>query len=277
MSVPVIYYKNSFVVAQGLVASRCYMGFFDFHMTNKPWTEEEFVLALELYYRIPFGSINKTNPDIVKLAKFLGRTPSSVGMRLGNYAHLDPNLQANGLSGGGKKCAVYWEKYANNLPQLKIDAASSRIRIIENVELSQSVQRIKDVDRLVEDMYDFKFQDIVLSNYNQKCAITGMAIPSLVTACHIIPSSVDEENNLKADNGLCLSILHAKAFVEGLISIDSEYRLHISPSLKKYAFEKGYATNFKRYDNHYLPFSNVVSKPNPEYLEWHMNTVFQRV
>ena len=269
--------ENSFVVAQGLVAFRCYIGVFCIFMTNKPWTEDEFVLALELYFRIPFGSISKTNPDIIKLANLLGRTPSSVGMRLSNYAHLDPNLRANGLSGGGKNCAVYWEKYANNLPQLKIDAALSRIKIVENVELSQSIQRIKDVDRLVEDMYDFKFQDIVLSNYSQKCAITGMGIPSLVTACHIIPTSIDDENNLKADNGLCLTILHAKAFVDGLISIDSEYRLHISPSLKKYAFENGYSTNFKRYDNQLLSFNNVISKPNPEYLEWHMNTVFQRV
>lgn len=246
-------------------------------MTNKPWTEDEFILALELYFRIPFGSINKANPDIIKLANLLGRTPSSVGMRLSNYAHLDPNVKANGLSGGGKNCIVYWEKYANNLPQLKIDAALCRIRIVENIESSLHIQRIKDVDRLVEDMYDFRFQDMVLSNYSKKCAITGMAIPSLVTACHIIPTSVDDENNLKADNGLCLTILHAKAFVDGLIGIDSDYRLHISSTLKKYAFANGYATNFKRYDNMLLSFSNVISKPNPEYLEWHMNTVFQRL
>lgn len=246
-------------------------------MTNRPWTEEEFVLALELYYRIPFGSISKSNPDIIRLAKLLGRTPSSVGMRLCNYAHLDPNLRAGGLSGGGKKCAIYWDKYAGNLPQLKIDAASCRIRIVESVELSSSIQRIKDVDRLVEDMYDFKFQDIILSNYNQKCAITGMAIPSLVTACHIIPSSIDDDNNLKAENGLCLSLFHAKAFVEGLISIDHDYHLHVSPALKKYSFENGYSANFKRFDNQIIPFNNVISKPNPDFLEWHMQTVFQRV
>ena len=247
-------------------------------MTNKPWTEDEFILALELYFRIPFGSISKSNPDIIKLAKLIGRTPSSVGMRLSNYAHLDPNLAADGLSGGGKNCAVYWNRYANNLPQLKIDAAISRIRIVENVELdSIPIQRIKDVDRLVEDMYDFQFQDIVLSNYNQRCAITGMAIPSLVTACHIVPSSIDEENNLKADNGLCLTILHAKSYIEGLIGIDADYRFHVSPALKQYAFENGYASNFKRYDNQRLNFNNVISKPNPEYLDWHMQTVYQRV
>lgn len=245
-------------------------------MTNKPWTEDEFILALELYFRIPFGSISKTNPDIIKLAKLIGRTPSSVGMRLCNYAHLDPNLEADGLSGGGKNCKIYWDKFADNLPQLKIAATQSRIRLIENVDISASIQRIREVDRLVEDMYDFQFQDIILANYSQRCAITGMAIPSLVTGCHIIPSSVDDEVNLKADNGICLTVLHAKAFVEGLIGIDTDYRLHISPALKQYAFENGYATNFKRYDNQKLSFNKVISKPNPEYLDWHMNTIYQR-
>ena len=245
-------------------------------MISKPWTEDEFILTLELYFRIPFGRISKSNPDIIKLAKLIGRTPSSVGMRLCNFAHHDPNLNAGGLSGGGKNCALYWDKYVNNLPQLKIDAALSRIRIIETINNSSiSMQRLKEVDRLVEDMYNFKFQDIVLSNYNKRCVITGMAIPSLVTACHIIPSSIDEETNLKADNGICLTILHAKSYVEGLIGIDGNYRLHISPKLKQYAFENGYSTNFKRYENQVLNFNNVISKPNPDYLNWHMQTVYQ--
>lgn len=246
-------------------------------MTNRPWTEDEFILALELYFKIPFGSIGKTNPDIIKLAQLLGRTPSSIGMRLSNYAHIDPNLSQGGLSGGGKNCEKYWDKYCNNLTQLKIDAAISRIRIVENVDnQSISTKRIKDVDRLVEDMYNTKFQDIILSNYNQTCAITRMAIPSLVTACHIVPSSYNEENDLKADNGICLTILHAKAFVEGLIGIDEDYRMHISPRLKKYTFVNGYSSNFKRFDNQTISFSDVIAKPNPEFLNWHMSTIFQR-
>lgn len=246
-------------------------------MTNRPWTEDEFVLALELYFRIPFGSIGKSNPDIIKLANFINRTPSSVGMRLSNYAHLDPKLPANGLSGGGKNCAVYWEKYANNLGQLKSDAAISRARIIESASSTSSIlQRVKEIDRLVDDMYDFKFQDIIMSNYHTKCALTGMSIPNLVVGCHIIPTSVNEDENLKASNGICLTILHAKAFVDGLISFDSDYRLHISPELKRYQFENGYSSNFKRYENKQLSLGDIILKPNPEFLDWHFQTVFRR-
>lgn len=31
-------------------------------MANRLWTRDEFILALDLYFRIPFGQINKNNP-----------------------------------------------------------------------------------------------------------------------------------------------------------------------------------------------------------------------
>lgn len=246
-------------------------------MSQRPWTEDEFILALELYFRIPFGSIGKTNPDIIKLANFIGRTPSSVGMRLSNYAHLDPNLEAKGLNGGGKNCAVYWDKYSGDLGALKRAAAQSKLAIISQSESDNPLlHRIKEADRLVDDMYDFKFQDIVLANYGSRCVISGMAIPSLVMGCHIIPTSVNDEENLTPSNGICLTLLHAKAFVEGFISFDGDYRLHISPELKQYQFENGYSANFKRYENRQLNLSGVVAKPAPEYLDWHYQTVYRR-
>ena len=45
------------------------------------------------------------------MAELIGRTPSSVAMRLSNYASLDPMLQARGvigLPGGADKCRSYW-------------------------------------------------------------------------------------------------------------------------------------------------------------------------
>jgi putative restriction endonuclease len=198
-------------------------------------------------------------------------------MRLSNYAHYDPKLSANGLSGGGKTCKVHWDKYANNLGLLKSDAAVCRARIIENgSDSSSSMERIKDIDRLVDDMYNFKFQDIIMSNYHSRCALTGMSIPGLIVGCHIVPSSINEEDHLKASNGICLTFLHAKAFVDGLIGFDADYRLHISPELKKFQFKNGYSTNFKRYENKMLSLGDITLKPNPEFLDWHLQTVFRR-
>ena len=41
----------------------------------------EKILAFELYCRTSFANISKTNKDIINLANFLGRTPSSVALQ----------------------------------------------------------------------------------------------------------------------------------------------------------------------------------------------------
>ena len=87
-------------------------------MANRLWTKEEFILTLDLYFRMPFGQIDKRNPDIIKMAELINRTPSSVAMRLCNYANCDPELKARavkGLAGGYSQCIPYWNQYANKM------------------------------------------------------------------------------------------------------------------------------------------------------------------
>lgn len=59
----------------------------------------ETVLAFALYCKIPFNKINKTNHLIIKLADFIGRTPSSVSMKMCNFGRFDPELSKRGISG----------------------------------------------------------------------------------------------------------------------------------------------------------------------------------
>ena len=66
--------------------------------TNK-WTREELIIAFNLYCKIPFGKIHIHNPDIISLAKILGRTPSAVSWKLANFASLDPFLKKRNISG----------------------------------------------------------------------------------------------------------------------------------------------------------------------------------
>ena len=63
------------------------------------WTREELILAFNLYLKIEFGKTHKSNPQVIDLANVIGRTPSSVGMRLGNFASLDPYHQQRGIGG----------------------------------------------------------------------------------------------------------------------------------------------------------------------------------
>ena len=68
-------------------------------MRGKIWSEQETYIAFLLYCQIPFGQIDKRNPKIIELANLLDRTPSSVGMKLCNFAANDPLIQARGVKG----------------------------------------------------------------------------------------------------------------------------------------------------------------------------------
>ena len=62
------------------------------------WSREETILAYELYCRTPFSKISQSNPEIKKLAELLGRTPGSVGLKMHNLAHYDPELKKRNVT-----------------------------------------------------------------------------------------------------------------------------------------------------------------------------------
>ncbi len=66
---------------------------------NTAWSREELVLALYLYCQIPFAKTKANNPEVIQLAGVLGRTPSSVARKLGNFGAFDPLLAQKGISG----------------------------------------------------------------------------------------------------------------------------------------------------------------------------------
>ena len=56
------------------------------------WTRDELVLALYLYCQIPFAKTKANNPEVIRLAHVIGRTPASVARKLGNFGAFDPLL-----------------------------------------------------------------------------------------------------------------------------------------------------------------------------------------
>ena len=65
---------------------------------RKNWTREETILAFDLYCKVPFSKISKTNEKIIDLAKVIGRTPSAVGLKMANLARFDKELQSRDVS-----------------------------------------------------------------------------------------------------------------------------------------------------------------------------------
>lgn len=76
------------------------------------------------------------------------------------------------------------------------------------------------------------FRKMILKIYNHTCCITGLDIPDVLRASHIIPWSADRDKRLDPRNGLCLSATYDAAFDRNLISFDDEYRMIVSSDIK---------------------------------------------
>jgi putative restriction endonuclease len=126
----------------------------------------------------------------------------------------------------------------------------------------------KDVVRALKSRVnqDF-FRDMILTDYHQQCCVTGLNVPKILRASHIVGWADDTENRLNPANGLCLSATYDAAFDQHLISFDEDYRLIFSPSLKEYYSNRAFQTQFKAFEgqaimlpNRYAPDQQLLAK-----------------
>ena len=262
-------------------------------MIRKPqkgdrWTREEMIVVFNLYLRLPYGQMDHRNKDVKALANLIGRTDNSIAMRLNNFASCDPIFKARGIKALGdhnKICQPYWDEFFNNQEELIFE--SERILSeYENLTLEEKFsQELKDIPdnlqgrnklREVETRVNQSFfRNVVLGNYDGKCALTGIDIKQLLVASHIVPWAENEHERLNPENGICLSSLYDKAFDCGLIAFENDGKVLFSKELE-YNYEKNY------YIKYFLPIqSSYLSvpqkyKPNPLFLEWHREHIFKK-
>ena len=212
-------------------------------MARINWLRDELILAFNLYCKTPFGRIHIRNPEIIALAKLLGRTPSAVSWKLANFARLDPSLRARqikGASHGASADIEVWEEFNSDWSRLafeseKLLAKLTGRRIEETIEetFDEAPRAGKERESIVKVRVNQSFfRQSVLAAYDVKCCITGLAIPQLLCASHIVPWAVDIANRVNPRNGLCLNPIHDRAFDRGLITINSEYKVVVSRSIK---------------------------------------------
>lgn len=232
------------------------------------------MLALELYARTPFGKMHRGNPDVIELAERLGRTPSSVAMKLANYASLDEGLNRKGLQGASKADREIWAEFFRD-PEAFLEAATSIIesqgewpkpeRSVEPAGVFEG----EDVTRLVKVRKNQSaFRAMVLSAYDSRCALTGIDAPKLLIASHIVPWRSNEKIRLDPRNGICLNPLHDRAFDAGLITLNDDLTVRCSPKLSvpndvRSLFEGKAARPPEKFH------------PLPEYLEYHRDEIFE--
>ena len=116
---------------------------------NDPWTPDELILALELYFRLPPNHASKSHPEIISLSKVLNlmagrarakdparyRNPNGVYMKLCNFLRFDPEYTGKGLRRGGKLEEAIWRGFANDSTLLRRTAKAIRNRAVGKRQL----------------------------------------------------------------------------------------------------------------------------------------------
>lgn len=254
--------------------------------TRNLWTREELILAFNLYLKIPFGKMHSTNKEVIHLAQLIGRTPNSIALRLVNFASVDPVLKARrikGMDGGTKIVQPIWDEFFHNQEELVFLSeqilAQKENTSIEN-KYNDLLFDIKDlkgetaIRQVKTRVNQSVFRQMVLTNYTSKCAITGIDIPELLLASHIIPWSKSEKERLNPENGICLSALYDKAFDCGLIGINQNYEVILSTSIKKKKDSLFYKNHFESIEKIKIT-EPLKYLPRKEFLEYHLDTIFQ--
>lgn len=249
-----------------------------------PWTHEEHIIAFNLYCQLPFGRLHHANPKVIELAALLGRTPSSVAMKLCNFASLDPSLQSRGIRGltsVSKGVQQVWEEFGREPERLAFESecllAGRLGRPVEQVagidvrDLPPlGIEREATVRVRVNQSF---FRRRIISAFAFRCCVTGLAVPDLLVASHIVPWASDAANRLNPRNGLCLNALHDRAFDRGLMWIDEGFVIRFSSSLSAGKIgDKEALTWLTKFDRQPLHLPDKFT-PDPDLLRWHRETV----
>lgn len=262
------------------------------NLYGTPWTRPELVLALYLYCQIPFAQTKATSPAVVRLAQLLGRTPSSVARKLGNFGAFDPLLAQKGISGlvhYSKTDKEVWHEFYERWDLLVEE--SRQLLAAKEAEFTKVVttdpQSEPDVLPLlsiptgptdqphvvITRLYQSFFRRAVLSSYQNRCCICELDLPPLLVASHIIPWSANHKTRTNPENGLCLCTLHDKAFDRGLIAVKPNHQIVVSSTLAK-SRSQFVALALLSFEGKAITLPSRFA-PQSEYLQWHISNIFK--
>ncbi len=249
------------------------------------WTRNELILVMNLYCKLPFGKMHRSNPEVIHLAQLLERTPGAVAFKLVNLASLDPALKARGIKGASNASrldAEVWNEFYEHWDILPFESEQLLANFIgkpieemsgiaEQMLPREGKEREQTVKARVNQAF---FRRAVMSAYNYTCCITGINYPQMLVAGHIKPWALDEKNRLNPENGIAINALHDKAFEAGLITITPECKVKVSGEILK--DHSQHATDYfiKYHDKPIILPQKFL--PDIEFLRYHYEERFIR-
>ncbi len=251
------------------------------------WTRDQLLIVLNLYHKLRFGQFDSRQPVVIDLASRMGRTPGSVAMKLNNLASLDPTLQLRGIRGLPGASALdrtTWQEFHDNpaelvpLSQQRFDslfteAENESTEVIPGTGIRRLTRPPCDETEIARTVKQRRgqdyFREIVLNNYGNRCAVTGLPIRELLIASHILPWSGYEAERLNVRNGIALNRLHDAAFDQGLIAFDDELCLMLSSHLKSRLAHESVKSSFETFEGKPLGLSTDGIPPTTAFLAKH--------
>lgn len=252
-------------------------------MANRRWNREESLLVLHLYCLTPFGKLHHHNPEIIQLAQIIDRTPSSVAMKACNFANLDPGQVRKGLSSVSQADRELWHEFLADSKTIALTAQNlyeTRVKNDPTVvgEVKESIipdgpsETVRQV--MTRRLQGF-FRKAVLTSYDNRCAISGLKLSSLLVASHIIPWKDSEPRRADPTNGIALNHLYDAAFDKGYLTFDEDWRVCLSNRLKDH-FDDSTATRmlFNIEGNPIIMPARF--RPDEDAMAYHRNHCFEK-
>lgn len=253
------------------------------------WTRQQLLVAFNLYCQMPFGKMHSRNPEIIKYAELIGRTPSALAMKLTNIASLDPAITSTGrkgLEGASAADKAMWQEMQSDWDNFVIGAEQASTGFGVTTEelvgsdneppwsddVTDYTGKSRTAQTTVRVGQNF-FRRSVLSAYDYRCCITGLAQPKLLVASHVVPWRIDASNRLNPRNGLCLSMLHDKAFDLGIITIAENMTVKVSPKYGE-STDDFFNEALLAYDGKVIALPEKFS-PDNEFLSYHRQHIFE--
>lgn len=244
------------------------------------WTREETIVAFNVYCKIPFKDSSKTHPTIIKYANIIGRSPSALNMKIGNFGRLDPELKKQGITGlvnGSKLEEEVWNEFNGNWGKLAFESEeliakfqNKKIGEITFENFPEGKERETTIRARVNQNF---FRSAILSSYNVKCCITGLSIPDFLVASHIMPWSKDKANRTNPHNGLCLNSIHDKAFDKGFITITPDFKVKTSNYFNDFSKDASINNFFLKYSDQRIKKPERFV-PTKDFLDYHYQNIF---
>jgi predicted restriction endonuclease len=257
---------------------------------RRNWQRQELLLALNLYCRLPFGQYHNRNPEIIRFAGLIGRTPDAVAMKLSNFASFDPYHQSRGIKGlqnAAQADQDIWNEFSSNWDELAVESEIAyaqllgeeitpsvvaslqpdKVRTIEFSGFTEAERKVKV--RLGQQF----FRRVIMTSYSSRCCVCGLPIPELLIASHIVPWHDNETLRVSPHNGLCLCTLHDKGFDRGFFTLDEDYKVVIGRTIRQYLPNSAVHSGFKMHEGQSISLPDKFI-PKQEFLELHRENYF---